>query len=212
MSELINAKNGRTDLRWKLLTTVSALALIGNFSSTLAAKADDETDRPTVWIELGGQLSRLGDGQEIFDPAFPNSPARPSIFSPSQKFEKLPLHGIDETGKVSFQPEDSDWVLAASVRYGRSLSKKDAHQQTYPKQSLHGQYYPSLLLLAAQFADTNVHNDDQHLILDFQAGKDVGLGMFGSRHGSSTVNFGVRFAQFATKTNIAIHSDRKSVV
>jgi iron complex outermembrane recepter protein len=210
MSELINTRTGRNDLRWKLLTTVSALALIGSLSATPAAKADDDTDRPTVWIELGGQLSRLGDGQEVFDPAFPGSPARPSIFSPSQKFEKPPSYSIDEIGKISFQPEDSNWVLAASVRYGRSVSRKSAHQQTYPKlftKYFNGTYKSFAYPRAARFADTSVHDNEQHLILDFQAGKDVGLGMFGGRTGSSTVSLGVRFAQFTTKTNIAIRSD-----
>ena len=210
MSELINAKNGRNNLRWKLLTTVSALALIGNLSAMSAAKAGDDTDRPTVWIELGGQLSRLGDGQETFNPNFPDSPARPSIFSPSQEFEKPPSYSVDETGNISFQPEGSSWVFAASVRYGRALSKKSAHQQTYP--NVFKKYFSSGITSAAypraaKFADTSVHNDEQHLILDFQAGKDVGLGMFGGRHGSSTINFGVRFAQFTTKTNIAVHSN-----
>ena len=48
---------------------------------------------------------------------------------------------------------------------------------------------------------------ESHLILDFQAGKDVGLGMFGIKDGSSTVNVGVRIAQFQSKSNIALKSD-----
>ena len=43
--------------------------------------------------------------------------------------------------------------------------------------------------------------------MDFQAGKDVGLGMFGIKDGSSTISLGVRFAQFTSKSNIALKSN-----
>ena len=58
----------------------------------------------------------------------------------------------------------------------------------------------------AKFADTLVQNSEQHVVLDFQAGKDVGLGMFG-KDGSSVFNLGVRFAQFSAKSNIALKSN-----
>ncbi len=44
------------------------------------------------------------------------------------------------------------------------------------------------------------------LVLDFQAGKDVGLGLFGAR-GSSIVSLGVRFAQFTSTSNVMLKSD-----
>jgi hypothetical protein len=216
MSELVNTRDGRKDFRWQLLTTASAVALLG-LGASVALAADDDSDRPVFWIELGGQLSRLDDGQEAFTPTFPNSPPRPSIFSPSQKFERLPLYSIDETGKVSFEPDGSNWVFSAAVRYGRSISKRDVHQQTYPQPThihftlpngTHSSYIgPFGVAAGARAADTTVRNGEQHLILDFQAGKDVGLGMFGVRDGSSVVNVGVRFAQFSRQSNISLKSD-----
>ncbi len=214
MSELINTSSDRKDFRGLLLMTVSALALLASVAMRDAKAADEDADRPTVWIELGGQLSRLGDGQEVFAP--PLMDARPSIFSPSQKFERLPLYSIDGTGKISFEPDGLDWVFSAAVRYGRSISKKDVHQQTYPKPTHyhfsisgvpHSYIGPFGVPVAARDADTTVRNGEQHLILDFQAGKDVGLGMFGVRDGSSVVNFGVRFAQFSSQSNISLKSD-----
>ena len=206
MSELTNVKTGRSDLRWKLLTSVSALTLIAIVSAMPEAKADD-TDQPTVWIELGGQLSRLSDAQETFSP--PLMAGRPSSLSPSATFEKLPLYSIDETGKIAFEPSGSNWVFSGSVRFGRSGSNRDARQETNPKPFV--EYVPSgtqtakivFNPVASQFADTTVHNNEQHLIADFQVGRDVGFGMFGS----SVLNFGVRFAQFNSKSNIALQSD-----
>ena len=216
MSELMNARESRVTLRWQLLTSVSALALLGSvYAAGEANAADDDADHPTVWIELGTQLSRLDSGQEAFAP--PVTAARPSIFSPSQKFEKLPSDSVDETGKISFEPDGSDWVFSASIRYGRSIGKRDVHQQTVPNKTSFHYNTPSGARQtatsgtraphAARFADTSVQNGESHSILDFQAAKDVGLGMFGSKDGSSVLGLGVRFAQFSSISNIALKSD-----
>ncbi|HEY5239060.1 MAG TPA: hypothetical protein VIJ62_11810 [Rhizomicrobium sp.] len=210
MSELINKNDNRATIRWKLLTGASALALTAYISPI--AHAEDSV-QPQVWIELGGQLSRLEDGQETFSPVFPNSPSRPSMFSPSQRFERSPLYSVDDLGKISFQPENSDWIFSASVRYGRSANNRDAHQQSYPKSFVThltiGTYHLVYAFPAAagKFADTTVANRQSHAIVDFQVGKDVGLGLFGGRDASSVLALGVRYAQFSSKTNIAVKSD-----
>ncbi|HEV2561085.1 MAG TPA: hypothetical protein VGT78_02995 [Rhizomicrobium sp.] len=208
MSDFTNAHGSRTNVRRQLLATVSAIALFGCAWGT--AQAGD-SDRPLLWLEAGGQWSRMDDGQEVFAPAL--MAARPSILTPSQKFERMAPYSIDEYGRISFQPENSDWEFSASIRYGRSASDRHVRQQTDPKVFVtyrsngFGQIhryakYPS----AAKFADTNAQNSEHHLVLDFQAGKDVGLGMFG-KTGSSVVGVGVRFAQFSSKSNIALKSD-----
>ena len=64
MSELMNARNCNRDFRRRLLATVSAFALLATIYGPNEADAtDQEADRPTVWIELGGQLEHI-DGQE----------------------------------------------------------------------------------------------------------------------------------------------------
>jgi hypothetical protein len=204
MSEL-NQKNEAWFHR-QLLATASALALLG-YSAEAAARNDDE---PQVWIELGGQLTRLDVGQESFLPEIMQD--RPSIFHSSTKLEKLPHQSVDETGKVSFRPTGSGWVLSAGVRYGRSVRKADVTQQTHPEPYYHPYYISGGPVsidgrhgpLAFRFASTQMKSDESHLVVDFQAGKDVGLGLFG---GSSQINLGVRFAQFDNKSNITLNSD-----
>ena len=126
--------------------------------------------------------------QEVF--ALNHGSKAVDLFQPSQKFERLPLYSIDGTGKVSLEPDGSNWVFSASVRYCSSpISKKDVNQQTYPRihisidtEAVSRKQQPDHLAspVSARFADTSVRNDEHHLILDFQAGKDVGLGMFGA--------------------------------
>ncbi|HEV2562236.1 MAG TPA: hypothetical protein VGT78_08840 [Rhizomicrobium sp.] len=209
MSELINKNDNRVTIRWKLLTGASALALA--YTSSLGFARAEDVDRATVWIELGGQFSQLQDGQETFAP--PLLASRPTIFEPSQKFEKPPRYSIDEYGRLSFEPENSDWSFSASIQYGRSKSYKHEDQQTSPvptyKYPLTSR--PTIKVLdspvAHRFAETQAHNSEKHVILDFQAGKDLGLGLFGNQDGSSSVSVGMRFAQFKGMSNFALKSD-----
>ncbi len=209
MSELIQKNQSGGGLRWKLLTGVSALALAA-FTATPDIAAAQDQDHSTVWIELGAQMSKLGASSEPYDPDFTSM--RPSNFSPSSKFEKSPRFSIEEFGKLSLKPSGADWILSAAIRYGRSSVHRHVHEQSpfaqpqsYTPQTF-SSYRPVRDPRAARFAETTVGNGEQHLIADFQAGKDVGLGLFG-KNGSSQVSLGVRFAQFTDKSNVALKSD-----
>jgi hypothetical protein len=204
MSELIHNGKKQTQFRWQLLATASAIALLG-----YSAQAAAQSDEPLVWVELGGQFTRVDVGQEDFSPAIMDD--RPSMFAPSTKFEKLPHTSADETAKLSFRPTDWDWVFSASARIGRSVRNVDVNQQTFPQPFYNPFRSGSVSLpflyhgpIANKFASTQMQAGERHVILDFQAGKDVGLGWLG---GSSQINFGVRFAQFNNKTNITLASD-----
>jgi hypothetical protein len=203
MSELIQKTDNRTAIRLQLLSSVSAIVLVAQTASITQARAED-ADRPTLWIELGGQWSTLQDGVETFNP--PLTAGRPSKFEPSQKFEKQARHGFDEYGAISLQPDGSDWVLSAAVQYGRSSTKNYHMQQTNPE----FKYFASAPRLgkplAQQFAETTAKTSEQRLVVDFAAGKDVGLGLFG-KDSTSVISAGVRFAQFISRSNIALKSD-----
>jgi iron complex outermembrane recepter protein len=64
----------------------------------------------------------------------------------------------------------------------------------------------SLPLGATKFSETRVTNNEAHAILDFQVGKDLGLGLFNAS-GASTLNFGVRFTQFTSKQVLGLNAD-----
>jgi hypothetical protein len=197
MSELNGQQNNRM-LHWQLLTTVSAFVLLG-FASASAADSDD-ADRPIIWIELGGQLDRLDDGQQKIAPPFFASISKAGFTSPLI-LEKQPHYSIDEDGKISFEPSSSDWVLSASVRYGRNTSKGYRHQQT-------DDMFPGLRSIGPtvarfRYAETTTGGAESHVILDFMAGRDIGLGM----GGTSVLGGGLRFAQFQSRSKIGAYTD-----
>jgi iron complex outermembrane receptor protein len=194
-----NAMNTPPTIRWQLLSTVSAFALL---TSTCAASAADD-DRPTLWIELGGQMENVSGQGEIFDPAFlaknPTSSVLQSV-TPLQA-QRPPKFSFGEEGSISYQPEGSDWLFSAAIRIGRSGGTRKVDHQTnriFTK-------YTGFITDLENFANTKANRSESHAVLDFSAGKDVGLGMFGSG-ASSTLSLGVRFAQFTSKSNFDIHA------
>lgn len=204
MNELIQTQGSQRNRRLCLLATASALTLAS--SAFVQACAETRDTAPTVWIELGGQLQRDDGGQSPFAPKFALGP-RPDFetFSPTGS-QHLPRYSFGGEGKITFRPEDSDWTFSASVLYGRSNRDKSYHdQKTYAITGTLAPIFPTFSVPSYLFSDLRAQHSESHTVLDFKAGKDVGLGLFG-QHGESTLDIGVRFAQFNSKSNVSLRS------
>jgi len=205
MSEFTNIHTKRSDIRWQLLATVSA-ATLSICAAPQAASAQDQ-DRPTVWVELGGQLERTNTSIEPFAPKFilENLGAPHNFTSPLEP-ERFPRSSFGGEGSITFQPHGSDWAFTAVIRYGRSNNKKHLHQQTSTQ--IARTFFPGAPVKyqpITRWNDTATVNRETHTILDFRAGRDLGLGLMG--HAStSNIEFGVRYAQFSSKANTVFHS------
>lgn len=221
MSELINTQNKSP--RWQLLTTASSLALLTAIVSATEATARNTDDQPTVWIELGGQMeSQTGQGDAFVPDFIQNNLNAPGVQGFNIQAQKPSALTSGFEGALTFQPLGSDWVFSAAVRYGRANRSRSAIHtaETY---DLHhnslivsqvptatpGGYHPFIIHCCQDVVTpaggnryTSMHSksEQSHAVIDFQAGRDVGLGLFGSRS-SSVVNAGIRFAQFNSKSD-----------
>ncbi|HUJ02226.1 MAG TPA: hypothetical protein VLW75_01200 [Rhizomicrobium sp.] len=221
MSELIDTNDNRAAIRWKLLTGASALVL----AAATPAFADEPSDHPLIWIELGGDADAISGLNEPFAPDFMLFSPTPTPFKDGNSpvgLQKPPRYTFGGDGTLTFQPEGSDWKFSAGIKYGRSNNKRDRHSQTnatikFPNPAyehiaaLYPSYLPYFTSLlptytkyAPKFAETTVTQSERHMVLDFEAGKDVGLGMFG--RGTSTLSAGVRVARFQFKTDVLVHA------
>lgn len=200
MSELIQTRN-YTTIRNQILATASALALVAYMSAADAAKADDT--RPTVWIDLGGQMEQIQGFSAPFTPPFMTaisptpSPYGNNIFLDTQRPARLAF-GFD--GAAMFQPEGSDWEFSVGLLFGRSSTNRHVHQQgDFPSYTYNSR--PVLFNKNAPFGDSKLAYDESHMTLDFSVGRDVGLGAFG-HDATSTISVGIRFAEFSNKSKV----------
>lgn len=203
MSELINTTTTASrDIRRQLLSSVAACTLLAAVTLTPANAAED--DRPTVWIELGGQLQRLQNSQELFRPAFLDVQPRPNyeVISPDVP-QRLPRYAISGEASISLMPHGTDWTLSAGARYGRANGNKMLHQQTETQQLMKTQIFAnpkSLYRNFTRWGHEKASHKQSYLIADFTAGRDVGIGTHSTV--SSQINFGVRFAQFSSRSSV----------
>jgi iron complex outermembrane receptor protein len=182
--------------------------------------SDTDKGKPPLWIELGGSFSNLSDATQAFDPAFVSAYAPNGLKSPLPT-EDAPHYGFDQDIKVSFEPDGSDWIISASIRYGRTGTATRQHQQfpnarvpvndatfckPFPPAFAYLCYYSLYPTHHVKFADASAKQSESHSIMDFEAGKDVGLGMFGL-DGSSVVSGGVRIAQFGSRSNVNLRGE-----
>ena len=204
MSELIQKHDNRATIRWKLLTGASALALAAYISASDVANAED-AGRPSIWLEVDGQFSQQNNNLEVYDPSF--LLASPFDAASHVDLEKGPPTIWDKGAKITYQPDGSDWVLSLGIRYGKSARSETVnHQTSHAEGHVSGKYfgeYDAYQIFNAQSAES-------HTILDFQVGKDVGLGRFGSG-GSSVLSAGVRIAQFNSRGAVEIQSQPANV-
>jgi len=192
MSELINTHDNRATIHWKLLTGVSALTLMVYVSSTNVANADDAS-RPPIWIELDGQFAQQKNDQDVFLPSF--LPVSPFPAASQIGIEKAPPTIWNKGAEITFQPGGSDWVLSLGIRYGKSARDEGINLLTAHAGIGYGDPYDAFQIVKAP-------SSENHTIVDFQVGKDVGLGRFVS----SVVGAGVRIAQFNSRSHVDIKS------
>jgi len=195
MSELINTHDNRATIRWKLLTGASALALATYVSSADLAKAED-TSQPQIWLELDGGFTQLDNSLEPFQPDF-------TLVTPRKSFITEGITGIQKNARatfdghaqISFEPSGSDWTFSAGIRYGRDSRNKSSNQQSATPTNIYR--------IAYAYQNAAAQSSESHLMLDFHASKDVGLGLFG-HGGNSAIGVGIRYAQLTARNAINI--------
>ncbi len=214
MSELARQMGSSPKIKHRLLATASAVALAGT-AFLSQALAGEDADRPTVWIELGGQLERIDARQQMFAPPFAGSFIADG-YLPLAGVERTPRYGNGFEGTVTFEPHGSDWAFAVSVRYGRSNATRASHNQLPTPPLLDNIVsIPDLNIFISQpvsarairSGDASARTDMSDLVLDFRAGRDVGLGIL---KGDATFNLGVRVAQFTSKSHVVMTADSGS--
>ncbi len=202
MSEFTNKREYRIGFRRQLLVTVSGIALLCFAYETDRAQAADSA---SLWIELGGQFAQNESNPDAFLPPFLMTMPRPAFDAASPaEIEKGPASSWDGTAKIAFEPAGTDWLFSIGIRYGTN-ARNDSRNERTAQLSAGG-----LQAFYEAYQTITARNTRSHAILDFQAGKDVGLGRFGSG-GSSVFSVGLRYAQFNSRSIVGIQSQPTNI-
>lgn len=158
-----------------LLCSVSTLALLAVIGGARKAEAAEQV--PGGWsLELQGQYE--------FAETESTQSFTPSAGIPDTSIE--PRHGFEGAAKIAYRPTGSPFSYALGVRYGRSRQASRGFSANYPSGG--GTF--------DQTVDTSERLS--HTTVDFEVGKDVGIGLFGS--GTTTIGGGLRYAHFDSTT------------
>jgi hypothetical protein len=207
MSDLKYAMTTRS-MRKQLLTGASYLALAAMFSAP-AARASNES-APAIWIELGGQLDRRIEDDIALSPMFVPALEANHTVSPLD-VQMPPKFEFGGEGTLSIQPASSNWAFSFSFRYGRSNGTKHEYQQTPLPTARQTPDGTCCFYLQNRISDAAAQYRESQAILDFRAGRDVGLGLLGSEK-NSKIAVGIRVAQFEREENLSADAIPGTVV
>jgi iron complex outermembrane receptor protein len=160
--------------------------------------SDADNGKPPLWIELGGNFDEMVADHQLYDPAV--LALLPSNYKSQLSPQRAPDLGLDWETKISFEPSDSDWVISVSARYGRSSRNRHVHNDT---QETFTYSYGTKFTFLPRYADSEISDSESHAILDFMAGKNVGLGSIGLP-GTAMLSGGARYAAFSSKSAMSI--------
>jgi outer membrane receptor protein involved in Fe transport len=120
--------------------------------------------------------------------------------------------------RLTFRPGAGAFIIAGALRYGRSNSSVPLiHAAEYVEPACavlpdgpagaicdptNPKYNPDLTRTVPNWSDSSVQEKEQHVIADFEVGRDFGLGMSGE--GRSTFSAGLRYAQFESTTRTSM--------
>jgi hypothetical protein len=127
------------------------------------------------------------------------------------KIENPLSYSSGAEGRISFQPSGSSWSFSASFRYGRANGGRHIH----PQKKVTGGAYPTYASALGRrnksgfvtptfvnYAEEKTDVSESHTIVDFQVGRDVGIGQFGK----STIGFGVRHVQDRATSDVSVYA------
>lgn len=195
MSELIAARQ-HGNYRHLLMSGASALAML--VAVTTQAAADDQNH---FTIELGGQYGiESGGASDWLQPA--GGEGGELFNSGGNIYRVRPSHSWNLDGAVKFQPAGMDLIFKLGAQFGRTGAKHNDRATTFAPS-----YYGSTAYYTA-----HARHREEHVKVDFQVGKDFGLGMFGNNGGTSIFSVGIRYAQYNTRTNIDFSTSTKYFV
>ncbi|HEX5776671.1 MAG TPA: TonB-dependent receptor, partial [Caulobacteraceae bacterium] len=167
---------------------------------------------PYPWtVEIGGAAARFDAPMETFRPAFTQTFTSPELPFPFHPQEEDLDWGDSREIKISYGWPGAAWRASASMR----RSESNGAVRAVPLQKMDGGYsfnddfvvnYPQYAYLhfyipgGTNYASTEARRREEHTLVDFMVGRDLGLG--GGL--KSQLSLGIRYAQFKSSSRLRL--------
>ncbi len=154
-------------------------------------------------VELGVGANRFQADSQILRPDFVDAYQAPLQF-PMDVQEQEFDWGDQRHAKLTYAPPGG-WRVSAAYRYGKTKSDdRAAVYEQLPDTTLTNIPAPFNWLPGPDnYGISSVAGSEEHTVVDFAVGKDIGIGAW-FEEGASTVSVGLRHAQLRSKATLAM--------
>jgi len=179
--------------------------------STLGGLGVNREGAFPLTIELGGQLQRHEAPNQMLRPQQVDAFVAPfDIFDDAQANDLDWGDGREVT--LTWRPQGARWSVSGQVRYGRTnASNNSSYERTTDPVCAfggdfafycdvfaeHPTFGPSTRITVVESAFVEVYEREEHTVVDFKVGYEVGLGGLDD----STVSAGIRYANLESTTD-----------
>jgi len=171
-------------------------------------------------VEISGQVQRQDAPYQAPTASF-MSALPPEIQPPQSLFNRDLDWGDGREVKLTYRPSGSQWSVMGDLRYGRTNSStarlhdekagdpvcrfggKYASLCQIVNQYYGAEYAARFYRTPVEWSDATAKNREEHTVVDFAVGRDVGLG---NSFSHSTVSAGIRYADFQSTTNSTLRT------
>ena len=161
-------------------------------------------------VELSGQAQRHEAPYQTIEPSFASafSDGIDPLDTQNQELD----WGDGREVRLTYRPGGA-WSLSLGGRFGKTNGYAESFKSEFADETCFTLEVPSYQISCTgpqsygseyNYSDTFVRNAERHTVVDFEVGRDVGLGAFDDAGFISKVGLGLRYAQFQSKTNAHI--------
>jgi len=167
-------------------------------------------------VEIGGQIQRQDAPYQTVQSGFENAFSDSlNIFGAAQNRDLDWGDGRDL--KVTYRPEGGAWSTSVAYRFGKtnnSLTRLNRLEKQ-PNECVLGaayvayygnicdpnnpKYDPTNVTYTTRWASATARDREEHTLVDFTVGRDVGLGF-----GQSSISLGLRYGEFKSDTAVTM--------
>jgi iron complex outermembrane receptor protein len=163
-------------------------------------------------LEVGGGALLMDAPNEAYRPAFVDTFTSPDLPFPMSTQEEDLDWGDTRDVRLVYRPDGSPWSVSGGVRFGRTngtaaveYSELSAGGEliTPALEPAFPQYADKYVPGAYEFTTSTVTDRERHTIVDFEVGRDIGIGAPTVR---SHVRGGLRYAHFESSTDVNLYA------